>query len=119
MIGVDVEGDESELAPVAARSVTAARLCEKLTDILKLIDRFDEARSAAPAGLELVPARETLQAARLQCLLSRAEFQAACHDAGMAAHLASEELVGTPGLDDSQERVELWLYLQMTDALII
>ena len=69
--------------------------------------------------LELVPARETLQAARLQCLLSRAEFQAACHDAGMAAHLASEELVGTPGLDDSQERVELWLYLQMTDALII
>ena len=51
VIGVDVEGDESELAPAAARSVTAARLCEKLTDILTLIDRFDEARSAARAGL--------------------------------------------------------------------
>jgi tetratricopeptide (TPR) repeat protein len=113
------ESGEREPTVVARRSATAARLYEKLTDILTLVDRYDEARSAARAGLGMVPHDETLQAARLQCLLGRVELQAGNYDAVIAAHDASEELIGAPGLDDGQEVVDLWLYLQLQDRLDI
>jgi eukaryotic-like serine/threonine-protein kinase len=106
--------------PAAARrAITAARLCEKLTDILTLIDRFAEARSAALAGLAVVRPEETFQAARLRYLLGKVEFQTGRYDAAMAAFVASEELIGVPGPDDDQEWVDLWLVLQLTDKIDI
>ena len=101
------------LAP--ERSATATRLCDKLADIFTLIDRFDEARSAALTGLALIRPEETFQAARLQLLLGKVEFQVGRVDAGMAAHAAAEELMRAPGPDDDQEWVELWLHLQLWD----
>ena len=59
----------SEEAPTSGtwgRAVTAARLCEKLADLLLFIDRFEEARSAGLAGLAVVRPEDVQQAARLQ-----------------------------------------------------
>ncbi len=102
-------------AVTAERSVTACRLCDKLADILMLIDRFDEARTAALTGLAIVRPEETFQAARLYFVLGRVEFQVGRYDAGMAAHTAVEELMGPTGPDDNRERVELWIGMQLWD----
>ena len=95
--------------------MTAARICEKLTDLLMFIDRFEEARSAGLAGLAIVRPEDVLQAARLQYLLGKIEFQQGHFDAALAALAAAEELIGVPGLDDDQEWVELWLVLQLDE----
>ena len=101
------------------RAVTAARLCEKLTDLLLFIDRFEEARSAGLAGLALVRPEDRQQAARLHYLLGKIEFQQAHFDSALAAFAAAEELIGAPGLDDDQEWVELWLVLQLDEKFDI
>ncbi len=99
--------------------MTAARLCEKLADLLLFIDRFEEARSAGLAGLALVRPEDTQQAARLHYLLGKVEFQQDHFDSALAAFAAAEELTGAPGLDDDQEWVELWLTLQVDEKFVI
>ena len=116
------ERTTSEEAPTPGpwgRAVTAARLCEKLADLLLFIDRFEEARSAGLAGLALVRPEDTQQAARLHYLLGKVEFQQAHFDSALAAFAAAEELIGAPGLDDDQEWVELWLTLQVDEKFVI
>jgi hypothetical protein len=102
-----------QTAVASARSATAARLYQKLADVLLLIDRFGEARSAALAGLAKIRPEDVQQAARLQFLLGRVEFQQAHFEVALAAFEAAEELIGAPGLKDDQEWVDLWLLLQL------
>jgi tetratricopeptide (TPR) repeat protein len=101
-------------ADATAGSVTAAVLCEKLAGALLLIDRFAEARAAALAGLRRARAEDTLLAARLQYVLGNIEFQDGHYDEALAALDAAQELLGPCGPDDDQERVDLWLRLQIT-----
>ena len=101
------------------RRVTAARLCEKLADLLLFIDRFEEARSAALAGLAIVRPEDRQQAAKLQYLLGKVEYQQAHFDSALAAFAAAEGLIGAPGMDDDQEWVELWLTLQLDEQFDI
>jgi DNA-binding SARP family transcriptional activator/tetratricopeptide (TPR) repeat protein len=118
-----INGDRANgvVPPAAAseRRVTAARICEKLTDLFMLIDRFEEARSAGLAGLAIVRPEDVLQAGRLQYLLGKIEFQQGHFDAALAAFAAGEELIGVPGLDDDQEWVELWVVLQLDEKYCI
>ena len=107
------------LPAASERRVSAARICEKLTDLLMFIDRFEEARSAGLAGLAVVRPEDVLQAARLQYLLGKIEFQQGNFDDALAAIAAAEELIGVPGLDDDQEWVELWLVLQLGEKYCI
>ncbi|HUC14013.1 MAG TPA: AAA family ATPase [Acidimicrobiales bacterium] len=100
-------------AAASERRVTVARICEKLADLFLLIDRFEEARSAALAGLAIARPEDVLQAGRLQFMLGWIEFQQFHFDAALAAFAAAEELIGVPGLDDDQEWVELWVVLQV------
>jgi class 3 adenylate cyclase/tetratricopeptide (TPR) repeat protein len=114
VIGLPAGGSvELGSAPAAGRSAAAAGLCAKLGDALSLVDRFEEARWAARAGLATVPPDETLQAARLQWVLGSVEFQTGNYNATLAAHTAAEELIGAPALDDDQEWVDLWLFFQL------
>ena len=70
-------GNPVPAAVVSARSASAARICERLADILLLVDRFDEARSTAVAGLASLGPEDCLARARLQVLLSVIEYQMA------------------------------------------
>jgi hypothetical protein len=107
-------GDANQLAAAAARSATAAALAEKLALVLMTIDRFDEAEAAALAGLAWVGPEAGLQAARLQHLLAKIEGQARRFDAALTATDAAQALIGPVGLDDDQERVDLWLLVRLS-----
>jgi tetratricopeptide (TPR) repeat protein len=119
MTGDRVANSAVSLGAASERQVAAARLWEKLTDLLMFIDRFEEARSAAHAGLAIVGPEDRLQAAKLQYLLGKIEFQQAHFDSALAAFAAAEGLIGAPGLDDDQEWVELWLVLQLNEQFYI
>ena len=106
-------------AVVSARSASAARICERLADILLLVDRFDEARSTAVAGLASLGPEDCLARARLQVLLSVIEYQYGDLDATLVAGDAAEGVIGEPGLEDDQEFVDLWLALQLGPRLDI
>ncbi len=95
------------------RPVTAARICEKLADILTLIDRFDEARSTVVSGLASLGPEDGLARARLQYRLSVIEYQDGNFDAALTASDAAEELIGEPRVEDDQELIDLWLGLQL------
>ena len=100
-------------ATVGPRSVTAARISEKLADILRLVDRFDEARSAVVAALASLGPEDRLARARLLYHLSAIEYQDGDFDAARAASNAAEGLIGEPRVEDDQELVDLWLGLQL------
>ena len=95
------------------RSVVAARICERLADILTLVDRFDEARSTVVAGLASLGPEDRLARVRLLYLLSVIEHQDGDFDAAVAASDAAKGLIGEPRLEDDQELVDLWLGLQL------
>ncbi len=113
---IDSQPDRSEANQVAAgpaRSATAAALSEKLALLLMTIDRFGEAEAAALAGLARVGPEDALQAARLQYLLGKIEFQELRFDAALASQDAAQALIGPVGPDDDQERVDLWSVVQL------
>ena len=117
--GEHLASEEAPTSRTWERAVTAARLCEKLADLLLFIDRFEEARSAGLAGLALVPPEERQQAARLHYLLGKVDYQQAHFGSALAAFEAAEGLIGAPGTDDDQEWVELWLTLQVDERFEI
>ena len=108
----------SQPAGASAPAIAAAVLSVKLTALLTLVDRFDEARTAALAGLARVRPEDSLQAARLQFLLSELEFQDHRFDEPLAASDAAEELIGPAGLEDDQERVDVWLRARLRVAKV-
>ena len=95
---------------------TAVAVCERLAALLTLIDRFDEARAVALDGLARTPIENTIQAAKLQYLLANIEYQDLRWDAQKDALEAVEKLIGPCGLDDDQERVDVWLAVQVEKA---
>ncbi len=96
------------------RSVTAARICEKLADGLKLIDRFGEAQGCQAASTPAwAPPEAIQQAARLQHLLGAIEAEQGQFDRALAAFVAAEELIAVPTPHADQEWVDLWLVLQL------
>ena len=96
-------------AVAVGRTTTAADLSEKLAALLTMVDRFGEARTAALAGLARVHPEDALRAARLQYVLANIEFQDHNFDAALAACDAVDELIGPCGVNDDQERVDLWV----------
>ena len=102
----------------SSQTITAAVLCEKLTAKLTLLDRFAEARAAAVTGLSIVLSEETLHAARLQYVLGRVELQDNDFSAAEAAFEAAQKLMGPCGLDDDQERIDFWLWLQFDSGYL-
>ena len=56
---------------------------------------------------------DTLQVARLQFLLSELEFQDHRFDEALVASHTAEDLIGPCGLEDDQERVDLWLRVRL------
>ncbi len=117
--GEGIGSEDARTSGTWEREVAAARLCEKLTDLLLFIDRFEEARLAGLAGLSVVRPEDLQQAGRLHYLLGKVEFQEAHFDSALAYFVAAEELIGKPGLDDDQEWVELWLELQLDERWLI
>jgi tetratricopeptide (TPR) repeat protein len=117
--GQSAPSEASLVTTERARSLTAAALCEKLADVLLLLDRFDEARAAARAGLAKLQVEDALQAAWLQFLLGTIEFQDSRFDAALAAYDAAQELIGPVGLDNNQECVDLWLLVQLGDKISV
>ncbi|HTW10910.1 MAG TPA: AAA family ATPase, partial [Acidimicrobiales bacterium] len=95
------------------RAVSGPAVCGKLAAVLMLIDRFDEARAIALDGLARTPAEDVLRAARLQHLLARIEWQDNRSDACAEALAAAEQLIGPYSPDDDQERVDVWLAVQL------
>ena len=91
-------------------------VCEKLAAVLMLIDRFDEARAVALDGLARTPVEDTLRAAKLQHLLASIECQDNRLGRRPEALEAAEKLIGPCGLDDDQERVDVWLAVQLDKA---
>jgi class 3 adenylate cyclase/tetratricopeptide (TPR) repeat protein/two-component SAPR family response regulator len=98
------------------QSRTAVAVCEKLGALLALVDRFGEARAAVLDGLARTPVDDTLWAARLQCLLANIEGQDLRLNAKLEAYEAAQKLIGPCGLDDAQERVDIWLAIQVNKA---
>ena len=112
---MDGEGGASspgQPAVAAGRVTTAVGLCEKLSLLLLVVDRFGEARAVALAGLARVHPEDALQAARLQYALGNIEFQDHRFDAALAACEAIDELIGPCGVNDDPERVDLWVHMQ-------
>jgi hypothetical protein len=112
---MDGEGGSSspgQPAVAAGRTTTAVDLCEKLSLLLRLVDRFGEAREAALAGLARVHPEDALRAARLQYALGTTEFQDHNFDAALAACDAVDELLGPCGVNDDRESVDLWVHMQ-------
>jgi DNA-binding SARP family transcriptional activator len=107
------DGRNGVAAGPACSATAAAAVCEKLALLLMTIDRFDEAEAAALAGLARVGPEDALQAARLQYLLGKIEFQEHRFDAALASQDAAQALIGPVGLDDDQERVDLWSIVQL------
>lgn len=91
----------------------AVAVCEKFAALLMLVDRFGEARALALDGLARTAVDDPLRAARLQHLLANIEWQDLRGDAGRDALDAAENLIGPCELDDDQERVDLWLGVQI------
>jgi DNA-binding SARP family transcriptional activator len=117
LLGEEQEGHDTVVGG-PARSAAAA-LGHKLAFVLMTIDRLGEAEAAARAGLAQVGAENALQAARLQHLLGKIEFQELRFDAALAADDAAQALIGPVGLDDDQERVELWLTVQLSEKAAV
>jgi tetratricopeptide (TPR) repeat protein len=92
---------------------TGVDVCEKLAALLQLIDRFDEARIVALDGIARVPADDALSGALLRGLLSNIEAQDLRPGAASDALEVAEELLGPCAPDDDQERVDIWLELQI------
>jgi class 3 adenylate cyclase/DNA-binding SARP family transcriptional activator/tetratricopeptide (TPR) repeat protein len=107
--------EAAQATVTSARSVTAARICEKLADLLLLIDRFGEARLAALDGLAWARPGDVQQAARLHYLLGKMAFQQDQFETTLAEFATAEALIGVPALDGDQEWVDLWLVLQLDE----
>jgi class 3 adenylate cyclase/two-component SAPR family response regulator/tetratricopeptide (TPR) repeat protein len=114
--GAGTEVGAGELVGVHTRIASAVALCEKLGAVLALIDRFDEARAAVLDGLARTPVENTVLAARLHCLLANIEGQDLHLGAKEEALEAAEKLIGPCGLDDEQERIDVWLAVQIDKA---
>ncbi|HXW82372.1 MAG TPA: hypothetical protein VEJ84_22940, partial [Acidimicrobiales bacterium] len=111
---IDGKGVGAGTRDLAHAEVTSAGdVCGKLAAVLTLIDRFDEARAVALDGLARTPVEDTLRAARFHLLLALIEFQDNRLHAEAEALEAAEKLVGPCGLDDDQERVDVWLGVQL------
>jgi class 3 adenylate cyclase/tetratricopeptide (TPR) repeat protein len=95
---------------------TAVAVCERLAALLMLVDRYGEARAVALDGLARTPVEDTLRAARLRLLLANIEWRDLRLDAAADALDAAEKLIGPCGPDDDQERVDVWLAVQVHKA---
>ena len=100
------------------QNTTAVAVCGRLAALLMLVDRFDEARSVALDGLARTPVDDILKAARLQHLLAKIERQEDHRAAAADALETAEKLIGPCGLNDDQERVDVWLAVQLDKAVL-
>ena len=108
--------DRDRRVPGPVQTASAAAVCEKLSARLSLIDRFGEARAVALDGIARTPEEDTLRAARLQYLLATLEGQENHRDVVDELFEAAEKLVRPCGLGDDQERVDVWLAVQVNRA---
>ena len=107
----------SRPVPGHAQMATTVPVCEKLAALLMLVDRFGEARAAALDGLARTRAEDPLRAARLHHLLAGVERQDGRRDAAEDALEAAEKLIGRCGPDDDQDRIDVWLAVQLEKLL--
>ena len=101
----------------STRLPAVAGLYEKLCSVLTLVDSFDEGRMAANEGIARLRAVDDMGATWLYLWLGEIEYQDNHFDAALAAYEAAETLVGPCGLDDDQERIDLWLSVQIFGKL--
>ena len=118
-----IDGDDKRAATGQrvlghAQLTTGVAVCEKLAALLMLVDRFGEARAVALDGTARDAAEDTLRAARLQLLLGNIEYQDLRLGAANDALEGAEKLLGPCGLDDDQERVDIWLAVQVDKACV-
>ena len=100
---------ETHRAPTPLRWSCVARLAE----VLWRTGRYDESREMFHEALNLVDPEESLLAARLHVRLGRMEINAHRYDPAVAAFDAAEALLGADPGGQDQERVDLWLELQL------
>ena len=118
---VVIEGDGSAVGTGKrvlghVQIATAVAVCERLAALLMLVDRYGEARAVALDGLARPPVEDTLRAARLRYLLANIEWNDLRLDAAADALEGAEKLIGPCGPDDDQERVDVWLAVQVHKA---
>ena len=97
-------------------SPTVARLHRKLCSILLMVDSFDEARKAANEGIARLRAVDDMGTAWLHLWLGEIEYQDRHFDAALSSYAAAKALIGPIGLDDDQERINLWLAVQFRET---
>ena len=117
LTGTDAIAIAGQSPLTSTRLPAVAGLYEKLCSVLTLVDSFDEGRMAANEGIARLRAVDDMGATWLYLWLGEIEYQDNHFDAALAAYEAAETLVGPCGLDDDQERIDLWLSVQIFGKL--